>query len=348
MTVLALPALRSHDPLGVLAALGLFEIAKSCLHLPEDELALGWDGVGGPALFGSPIDDVEELADQLFRLAVRTHESGAALALGGPDLLPERRSKAETAALKAAGVAVRNEPLEVSREVAVAQWSSVQEAELAGDHTAARWLAGLVNQMSVDRNSRFCELTPLRAARGQQTLRQVYRKQLAEVASRPDLLREALLGWRRRPGVVGANLDWREIRDATVEPSGDARDVAIPGATWLALHAFPWFRLGGTTSSPFAIGWALARGSDEAFVWPVWRSPLGAEGIQVLLEHRLVRVAALNDEERPADVDRRLAVLGVEAVFVSRRGRLMNAKGPLGRPELRWPRRPPAARRSAA
>jgi len=215
-------------------------------------------------------------------------------------------------------------------EQARARLAAEQEKELAGERVAARWWCATVNQLGIEQGDRFCELTPLYARTGRQTLYQLYHDYLDAVAKRPSLLREALVEWRRVPDDSGANIDSRALRDAVVGGNGKALNAAVPGATWLALMAVPFFPLGGDGVRPFAIGWDTTRpgGRPRTLVWPVWREPLDRAVVEVLVAHPLVRAA---------EDSHGLEALGVVAVLRASRQRLANSDGPLQPASVVWP-----------
>lgn len=62
----------------------------------------------------------------------------------------------------------------------------------------------------------------------------------------------ALTGWIRVPDYTGANLDHRSTGDAAMTGDGKPSQQGVPGATWLALHAFATFRLTGETMTSAA------------------------------------------------------------------------------------------------
>lgn len=334
MTRIELPALRSDDPLGFLAALGLLEVLRSEVGVPDEDLGLGWTGVGGPAELTAPFDDLEGLVAALAAAAGRMHREDRPIPARIPDLVPRTLSDRERAELEErTGVKPPFDPIrmpraESARRIAVL-WDRATEVDL-------RWLCGLVDQCSTFPRDPTAHVTPLYAPMGRQRMRQIYEAKLAAVAAEPELLREACVLWRRNPRDAGANLDRRAQRDGAVTTTGDPGNAAVTGAEWLALQSVPWFRLGGARDRPFAWGWAPRGrgGRPRALVWPVWSRTLDPVAIEVLLTHPAVRRAGLG-EEVPGP---RLAGLGVLAVLRAERAILTNSDGPLGPAQVMWPR----------
>jgi hypothetical protein len=334
MSVLELPALRSDDPLGFLAALGVIEVLRSEAGVSDGELALAWEGVGGPAKLTGPFEDLEGLLAVLGAAAARMHAEGRPVPARIPDLVPRPLSDQERTELeKGTGVKPPFDPVRMSRAESSARvaafWERATDADL-------RWLCGLVDQCSTFPGEATAHVTPLYAPMGRQRMRQVYEAKLAAVVARPELLREACVMWRRNPRDAGANLDRRAQRDGAVTTTGSPGNAAVTGAEWLALQSVPWFRLGGVRNRPFAWGWVPTRqgGRPRALVWAVWRDPLDPLAIEVLLTHPIVRAVGLGG----GAADRRLARLGILAVLRAERSVLTNSDGPLGPARVLWPR----------
>ena len=167
------------------------------------------------------------------------------------------------------------------------------------------------------------------APSGKQSMATMLAKPLEMVQRDPDYLRQALVGWRRVQGATGEYLDHRAMWDATEDGGGATGAMrGVPGATWLALMAYPLLR---TTASlrgrPATSGWHTVtegrRRYDELRL-PVWEQPLGPAGIVALIEHpALAPVNAPRDEPQRQRESRRLArahrALGVVHVCRARR-----------------------------
>lgn len=340
MTVVTLEALRSDDFLGVLAALGALDL------LAGDGVAvrLGWNGLGGSARLESELDTVDAVAARLQAIALHLREAEA-LVPADPQLIERRRSQADRKARKAQGIEERNDPMRGKPVMVRDRLLDVARLERErGDYATPRWAAGLLTMLGVDRGG-DAVLTPLYAPVGQQVLAQLLEKYL-ELACEDGVLKEALLGWRRRPD-NGANLDYRDLRDAAWTSRGEPDNASVPGATWLALMAMPWFRQVGTGLRADAVGWHREPRAvrPRTLLWPVWFEPRAPEAIEVLLSHPVVRKAGINNEVRhhrhgsPGDgeLGRQLRALGVVAVCTARRAPLGNADGPLQATHVVWP-----------
>lgn len=348
--VFTLPALRSDDPLGFLAALGLVEVCTSGLGHP---VRLGWPDVGEPALFESPLSTLEELAETVHSLVCRWRAEGRLAPPPDPGLILKRLSDAERRALIAElGVKPPNDPMRMGRTMAIRRFHDQRARELAGDRAGARWLVGLVSQLAMVEKSQgdgYCDLTPLYAPAGQQTLYQLYDKYTGDVASDGRWIHEAMAAWRRSPSDSGANLDYRDIKDGTASARGVAENAGVPGATWLALQAVPFFRLVGDGHRGGAVGWQSRRGGrPRELLWPSWQPLLDRAAIQVLLEHPAVRIVRSKgtplgqlQQVGGGKVDDRggsaLSTLGVQAIFTSARRVGRNSDGPLQAPQVLWP-----------
>lgn len=331
MPVLDLPALRSSDPLGFLAALGLVETCATGLGT---DVRLGWGELGEPAQLSSDFSSIEELARELHALARGLAAEGRVVPPPDPSLISKRLSEADRKAkIEAKGFKPPNDPMRMELEEAVGRYAVVQEAELGGEPTGARWVVGLVGQLSPIEKSGpapYCDVTPLYAPAGQQTMHQLYEKYVQLVAGAPQVVVEALAGWRRWPSDSGANLDWRDVRDAAAASSGTPENAGVPGATWLALQSAPFFRLTGDGVHGYAAGWLKGsrRGRPRALRWPVWRPMLDPTAITVLIEH---------EEVRKSEPDTgALTALGVVAILQSTRRSSGNSDGPLRQAQVVW------------
>ncbi|MGH9153934.1 MAG: type I-G CRISPR-associated protein, Cas3-extension family [Acidimicrobiales bacterium] len=324
MNRITLPALRSDDSLGFMAALGALELLVNVEGL---DALLGWEGLGGAAVLVVDLPGAEAVAERLRSVAVRLGEEGR-LVPGDPSLVPARRSMAERRERKSLGIEEKNDPMRGTPAMVRDRLLAVAALEGAGDGLSPRWAAGLVTMLGLDRTGN-CLLTPLYAPAGQQVLGQLLAKYLA-LAGQPGHLHEALVAWRRRPD-SGANLDHRDLRDAAWSARGEPENASVPGATWLALMAAPLFRQTGDGRRGEAVGWARDRRSvrPRTLLWPVWDDPRSLPAVEVLLGHPEVRAT----ERRPAA----LGALGVVAVCEARRTPLGNADGPLQPTAVVWP-----------
>lgn len=330
MTRLELPALRANDSLGMLAALGLLELCISGLRV---EARLGWSGPAGVAVVQVPHHEVAELAAALAGYAASLSRTGRLtpaddLALITPPLGTKARRQLEDAGAL--------DPMRMTADRAVRRFESLQRDEFEGSGSVdAGWLTALVGQLSLaKRDAPERRLTPLYSPSGQMTMHQLFRDSLADVIRRPAALTEALEGWRRVEG-AGANLDSRALVDAADAAGGKPANRHVPGATWLALQAAPWFTQVGDGVTGDAVCWSYPRGGAR-LRYPVWRPLLTPAAVRVVLSHPAVRrqPAAEGSKARRAVEQRR--ALGVCALYEARRRALSKSAGPLQPPELLW------------
>lgn len=335
MNTFVLRALRGDDPLGFLAALGVVELLRSELMIPEDDLGLSWEGVGGPARLTAPLRGIDDLIAGLVEAARRMHADGRLVPARLPEIIPAVLSDDERARIERdTGVEPPFDSIRMTRTESIARFSGARAASISD----LRWLCALVDQISTFPQEQDAHVTPLYAPVARQRLRQLYSKELEAVVEQPQLLREACMSWRRNPGDKGVNLDRRAQRDSAVTTWGKPQNAAVTGAEWLALQSAAWFRLGGTGARPFAWGWLPTRpgGRPRALVWPVWEPTLDPHALEVLITHPAVRAAARGDETLASDDLRRLGVL---AVLKAERATLANSDGPLGPSTVLWPQR---------
>lgn len=322
MSDILLPALRSDDSLGFLAALGTLELLASVEGLGA---RLGWEGLGGGAVLEVDLPDTEAVAERLRSIALRL-QAERRLVPADAALVQARRSEAERRARKAEGIEEKNDPMRGTPAMVRDRLRAAAALERHGDRATARWAAGLITMLGVDRAGTAL-MTPLYAPAGQQVLAQLLGKYLAQ-AAQPGMLAEALIAWRRRPD-SGANLDYRELRDGAFSARGEPENAAVPGATWLALMAVPLFRQTGDGRRGEAVGWRRdsRAARPRTLVWPVWTTPRSVEATEVLLAHP--DVCAPHDPVR-------LRALGVVAVCEASRENLGNADGPLRAARVVW------------
>jgi hypothetical protein len=341
MSTLVLPALRSDDPLGFLAALGIVEILRTEAGIREDELALGWEGVGGAALLDAPFDTVAQVSSRLHEAALHMRSEGRVLAGVLAHLPPRRLAKAERQARKerTGGKDLPVDPFRALARTEVSlEYRKAAEGAVHGSvGNGGRVLCGLISQTATLPKSPYAAVTPLLALTGQQTARQVCEGLVADVVGDTKAFEHALVAWRRTRGSAGANLDWRAVRDAAVRTDGASEPAAAPAVEWLALQSVGWFRLSGWRGRPTSWGW-LPRGDADRdarlrrLFWPVWRSRLDPFALEVLLSHPEVRAAAHGRADSS-----RLRRMGVLAVLDVVRRRGENSDGPLGPARVLWP-----------
>lgn len=327
---LELPALRANDSLGVLAALGLLELCTSGLKVGA---RLGWSGPAGTAVVQAPFAGLAELAAALADYAGELSRSDRLTpaedrALITPPLGAKARKQLEDAGAL--------DPMKLTSERAVRRFQMLQASDLCGQGSVdAGWLTALVGQLSLaKRDAADRRLTPLYSPSGQMTLHQLYRDALTGVVERPAAFTEALSGWRRVQG-TGANLDSRALVDAVDAASGKSANRYVPGATWLALQAAPWFTQVGDGVAGEAVAWRYPPGGAR-LRYPIWTPLLEPAAVRVMLSHPAVRwqPTAPPAATRAAAQQRR--ELGVCALYEARRRALSKSAGPLQPPELLW------------
>ena len=150
---------------------------------------------------------------------------------------------------------------------------------------AERWLASLVTDLSVGDQQR-ADSSSFVASSGKQSMRTMLEKPLAILRKNPAVLREALLAWRRYPGVTGEYLDHRVLHDTADAADGRSAERGVPGATWLALMSYPMMRTTSLGSDPITTCWQdLGRRRDPRMIYPLWSAPLDLAAVIALLAH---------------------------------------------------------------
>jgi hypothetical protein len=284
MTGLGLPALDGRTPLGFLAGLGV-------LCLLTDHTAsrprLAWSERDCTALLAGVHETVDELVADLQAIVAAIPAEGVLPAL--PVDLPPPGEAPDKMRL----------PRPVLREYAETVW---QQAGADGE----RWMASLVTDLSVDDKAR-ADISLFTAPAGKQSMRTMLEKPLGIVREHPDLLREALVGWRRYPRVTGEYLDHRALFDAVDAPDGRASMRGVPGATWLALMSYPLLRTTASGGEPISTGWQRLseHAATRRLVYPLWSAPLDVNAVSAVLQHPVLRRAEPGPPPPPA---RRLSV----------------------------------------
>lgn len=295
MNRIALPALDGRTALGFLAALGTLRLLTDQV---SDDCRLSWSPEDATALLNSAtFADVEQVAaalsDVVRGLATDQVIPGLPAGLPPPGEAPDR---------------LRLTRSELRR--------LVKQLRSEGDVAAIDgWLASLVTDLSVDGQGRAA-ITLFAAPSGKQSMRTMLEKPLRLMRASPAFLLEALTHWRRVPGYTGEYLDHRVLFDAADAPDGRPSERGVPGATWLALMAYPLLRTTSADGSgPVSTGWARESGR-LVFHWPLWRPALDVAAVRVLLEHPVV-VGPAGDKSTTARAQQ--AALGI--FFVGRAGR---------------------------
>jgi hypothetical protein len=268
MTALALPALDGRTPLGFLAALGVLRlIDKHTEHTPR----LAWSTQDCTAVLQDAEPTIDELVADL---------SGVVAAIPPDGVLPGLPAN-----FPPPGEAP--DKLRLTRPDLRTYVTTVTRTDRREDHDGdvERWLASLVTDLSVDDRQR-ADISLFAAPSGKQSMRTMLEKSLSLVRAQPGLLREAVTAWRRYPGVSGEYLDHRVLFDAVDAPDGRPAERGVPGATWLALMAYPLMRTIGDHGEPATTCWQdFGRGVGRRMVYPLWSLPLDLAAVQAVLSH---------------------------------------------------------------
>jgi hypothetical protein len=279
MSVLALPALDGRTPLGFLAALGLTRLLD--VHT-DDSPRLSWSTNDHAARLhtsrGSIDDVVADLQGIVNSIPADGVLPGVPVNLPPPGAAPDQL-RLEPAALRALTSQLAPEP----------------ETEIDA------WLGSLVTDLSLDEKSRS-DISMMAAPSGKQSMRTMLYFPLKLVREDPACLREALVGWRRRPGVSGEYLDHQVLFDGADSGAGKSQERGVPGATWLALMSYPLLRTTASGGEPITTGWHRQRRQPSLFVYPLWTAPLDRHAVTALLEHPLMQQCAGGELPAAAEV----------------------------------------------
>lgn len=293
MNTLSLPALDGRKALGFLAALGLTRLLEV---YDGDVPKLAWTRDAVTAILRTRHRTVNDLADRLAEIALSIPQQGVLpgvpTELPPPGAAPDRL-RVPPAALRELAARLAPEP----------------------DPEVEAWLTSLVTDLSLDDKGRS-DVSLMAAPSGKQSMRTMLEQPLAKIRANPDCLREALVGWRRYPGVTGEYLDHQVLFDAADSGAGKSEERGVPGATWLALMSYPMLRTTATGTEPITSGWHRRPRTPPTFLYPLWTTPLGRDAIVALIEHPLWKLAVngmLPDEA---------GALGVFAVRRFRRQRI--------------------------
>ncbi|MGF1646206.1 MAG: hypothetical protein ACFCVF_04730 [Kineosporiaceae bacterium] len=273
MTRLPLPALIGVTPLGFLAALGVLRLVTRHLPTgPRPEARLAWSPEDTSAVLMDAHADLDHLVADLRAVVAGVSDDAVLPGLSAhvppPGEAPDK--------LRLSRGAFRPE---LERLLGAADDDSVAFAETEA------WLSALVTDLAVDDKGRAA-ISQWTAPAGKQSMRTMLEKPLDAVRRNPELLREALVAWRRHAGVTGEYLDHRALFDAVDSPDGKASMRGVPGATWLALMAHPLFRTTSVGARVVSSGWRSRRA-----VYPLWSHPLDMAGVSALLHHPVVAAA---------------------------------------------------------
>jgi len=278
MTAIDLSALDGRKPLGFLAAIGLLRLLTVEDSKSSDPPMLSWKPSTRAAVLHSQHDSVDAVVDTLTRIVAAIPADGV-LPFGPPGLPPPG----------AAPDKLRVPPT-LLRDLAT-------ELSVRANTEAEAWLASLVTDLCLDDEGRSA-ISLMVASSGKQSMFTMLDKPLALLRDHPQYLREALVGWRRHPGVTGEYLDHQVLFDAADSAVGTSEERGVPGATWLAIMAYPLLRTTSAGADPVTTGWHR-RNRHWELVYPLWSQPLDAYAVVALLEHPLW--SANIDEDLPVE-----------------------------------------------
>ncbi len=308
MTAVDLPALDGRKPLGFLAAVGLTRLLGQGGPHGSGPPRLSWKPSELTAVLHSSFESVDAIVGALTGI-VGAIPADAVLPGVPPGLPPAGEAPDK----------LRVPPAELSQLASQLAVRSCPEAEA--------WMTSLVTDLCQDEQGRAA-ISLMAAPSGKQSMFTMLDKPLALVRERPEYLREALVGWRRRPGVTGEYLDHQVLYDAADAGDGVSEERGVPGATWLALMAYPLLRTTSSGSNTIITsGWHRRSGRAE-LVYPLWSEPLDTHAIVALLEHPMWAAAAAVDVDPPAEA----RLLSVFELGRARRRRILgrNFAGVLG------------------
>ena len=260
---LRLAALDGRKPLGFLAALGVLRLVTEQLERPA---RLSWSTEDCTAVLSDAFPDIDSLVQGLQDVVDSIDADG--VIPGEPPAFPP--------------------PGEAPDGLRLPRPKFRQYVDGLGSKEQERWVASLVTDLSLDdyKPDRRADITLFAAPSGKQSMRTMLEKPLAVVRKNPEVLREALVQWRRYPGVTGEYLDHQVLFDAADAPDGKSSERGVPGATWLALMSYPLMLTSARGDDPITTCWQnLGRRNGRRLVYPLWSSPLELAAVQALLTH---------------------------------------------------------------
>lgn len=296
MTEVALPALDGHKPVAFLAAVGLTRLLA--VHRGDD-VRLSWSPENATAVLHTDLGSINEVVDALAAI-VASIPTGGVLPGVPTDLPPPGEAPDK----------LRLPPTDLR---ALAGSVGVGQGEVDA------WLGSLVTDLAVDDKGRAA-ISLMAAPSGNQSMRTMLEKPLSWVKKRPGVLTEALTRWRRYPGVTGEYLDHQVLFDAADAPDGVSEERGVPGATWLALMAYPVLRTTADGAEVVTTCWYRRSRRPTRFVYPLWEPALDVPAITALLDHPLWRECV--DAELPATA----RAFGVFAVGRAQRRQIARRK----------------------
>jgi hypothetical protein len=255
---LALPALEGTNPLGYLAALGVFDV----LVRKVDGATLHWTDELVPHAVIAGLDDLELLLDLLDR---DREEWGNSILLNFPTEAPFRDAKPDKKKLREWFAAVSHQ----------------HDDRADSDH-----LCALVAEGALDGKGN-AKPTHLHFTAGQQQFLEMVRA-LSSTVDR-DRLREAVCGpWKYDSPLPSLSWDSRGERVYAVRATNPSKEkrLGVPGADWLAFRGLVFYPVSRTIRGSLRTtacddGW-----KTSAFRWPLWALPASRNVISSLVADR--------------------------------------------------------------
>lgn len=302
MSRIELPALDGRNPLGFLATVGLHHLVVT--HADHDATLAWHPSTCLPTLGTTRFSDLDELATWLVELA--TGQPDDVLQPGWPPGFPPPGEAPDKL------VPLQSELREVLKQ-----------------HPAAELLIGaLVTDLAVNDVGRV-RRTPMVAPTGKQSFATMLKNQADHVRADPQVLRQALVRWRRIRGTTGEGFDGAAIIGGADDPTGRPGERAVPGAVWLAIAGLPRYRLAADDRRrTTATAWRRIK-RTPLMVWPLWTPDLDAAAILVLLEHPTVMLSPDPHGTLNPPAASHLTPLGVSRICAAERTGGGNSDGPL-------------------
>jgi len=286
---LLLPSLDGTNPLGFLAALGLFRIMGA--HDSGGAVRMAWKHVHGtwvPRLY-SDATDSGALLDRLQQNLVpslKAHASSDVISLDEKDSAERRR-----------------------------QIENVVSSCSLQDRTGCDWLAAMASDAAPPSSN-----TQLQTVR-----RDYFKGNLASVMERTtrDHLERSLFHiWDYADALDNQSLHFDPSEDRRHahqwnRPSGDPdrkKAGGMLGANRLALEALPLFVSIPEQDQLHTLGFTGFRSWNTRWTWPIWRP-----AIDLKTTRSVLALADTQDAQLSEETIRRLTAMGIAAVFRTRR-----------------------------
>lgn len=257
------PALVGESPLAILAAIGTLRLIHDFV---DGDARLSWDPDDRAPVMHSRLASVDAVVEELTSIVLGMPKD--VVVPGGPSHFPPPGAAPDG--------------LRLPQGQLYEQFNSDSQPPVA-----QKWLASLVTDLVTDKDGRGA-ISQFMAPAGKQSMATMLEKPLHLVQSEPEYLRQALIGWRRVPGVTGEYLDHRARWDSGEDGRGKAEMRGVPGATWLALMSYPLWITTASGKHPRTSGWHSEPGGGslaEELRLPLWLEPLGPAAIIALVEH---------------------------------------------------------------